>query len=237
MDAVLSADIPCETISLEKRHFDPVEREFSVYFWIDDIYACMFGHKFNRTLLRHASIGRYDLQLWCERRNIPLPEFWFPLGWNLEYELPEDEIRPGHYYIRKDWTEEQWAEWRKERGEIEREGACEGSSADTLPGSDGELSSVAEDNILDATEKREVAIKKLRPNQEIAVACRQIAKAMWKEDPNRFYPSIIQDELIQKYGGAASYDDDTVRGWIKAVAPPNIRNHRGRPPKNGGQDE
>ena len=83
MDAILLAELPCETITLEKRGFEADEKEFSVYHWLDDIYYCIQGLAFNRKLLRHAVIGRYDFKLWCERRNIPLPEFWFPPDWNL----------------------------------------------------------------------------------------------------------------------------------------------------------
>ncbi len=237
MDAILSAELLCESIELEKRHFEPDEKEFSVYYWIDDIYACIHGHHFNRKLLRHASIARYDFKLWCERRNIPLPEFWFPPGWNLEYELPEDEIHPGHYYIRKGWTREDWEAWQ-EKQSVQETFTLAADGPSELPLHEWSNSATAEcDETQSASGKQEAAAEKFRPSQATAIACRQIAKAIWKDDKNRTIASIIKDELIQKYGGAAPFVDDTVREWIKVVAPPHIRNHRGRPRKNRAEDE
>ena len=236
MDAILSAELPCETISLEKKEFDPEEMEFSIYNWIDDIYLCIGGQKFNRKLLRHAAIGRYDLMLWCERRNIPLPEFWFPPGWNLEYELPEGEIPPGYYFIRRDWTREDWEAWRKEQAAAATLATGGEERLHSPETQEDSFSNLKEINSPGVEEKVEEAIEKLRPNQEAAIACRQIARVIWKEDSTRTIASVIRDELIQKYGGAAPFVDDTVREWIKVVAPPHIRNHRGRP-KKGGESE
>jgi hypothetical protein len=39
--------------------------------------------------------------------------------------------------------------------------------------------------------------------------------------------------LIQKYGGANFYQEETVREWLKQVAPREVKNRRGRPRKNG----
>ena len=237
MDAVLSAELLCESIELEKREFQPDEKEFSIYFWLDDIHDCIYGRHFNRKLLRHASIDRYDFKLWCERRNIPLPEFWFPAGWNLEYELPEDELRPGDYYIRKDWTPEDWALW-KERKSGPKNAVLTDNQEAEQPLDDVSASlSLSECSNPNTKDKQADSAEKLRPNQEAAIACRQIAKAIWKDDPSRTIASVIKDELIQRYGGAAPFVDDTVREWIKVVAPPHIRNHRGRPKKKGPGDK
>jgi len=237
MDAILSAELPCESITLEKRHFEPHEKEFSVYFWIDDIYQCMWGHKFNRKLLRHASIGRYDFMLWCERRGIPLPEFWFPPGWNLEYELPENETRPGHWYVRKDWTSEDWAAWREEQEEsIATPASKSDETIQADPGEQCDSQPLNESPPPDVETKQEESAEKLRPNQNARIACQQIASVIWKNEPNRTIASVIKDELIQKYGGAAPFADETVREWIKHVAPPDVRNRRGRP-KKGSERE
>lgn len=234
--AILSAELPCHSISLEKKEYEPEEIEFSIYYWIDDIYRCIGGLKFNRKLLRHAEIGRYDLMLWCERRNIPLPEFWFPPGWNLEYDLPEGDIHPGRYFIRRDWTVEDWDTWRKEQAEA-KDSLTDGDGGSNVSEAQGDNSPrPREVNRSGVEQKVEAAVEKLRPNQEAAIACRQIARVLWKEDSTRTIASMIQDEIIQKYGGAAPFADDTVREWIKVVAPPHIRNHRGRP-KKGGEGE
>lgn len=236
MDAILSAELPCETITLEKRRFEPEEKEFSVYFWIDDIYQGMWGQKFNRKLLRHATIDRYDFMLWCERRNIPLPEFWFPLGWNLEYELPEGDIRPGHYFTRSHWTAEEWSAWRKELGETEKSAAGNGEQSTAGPDDVAQPIPPGTNHHPTAEEKQEEAAEKLRPNQRAKFACQQIALAIWRDEPDRTIASVVKDDLIQKYGGAAPYADETVREWIKVVAPPHVRERRGRP-KKGAEEQ
>lgn len=222
-DAILSADLLCETIELEKREFGTDEKIFSVYFWIEDMYSCIAGHYFNRKMLRHSVIGRYDLKLWCERRNIPLPEFWFPPGWNLEYELPEDEIRPGHYYIRKNWTEEDWSAYLESR---------ESESSPNQSDNKGSHNNAPNTEHGEVESKDNEAALKLRRNQEAASACRQIARTLWEDDPTRRISSVVEDELIQKYGGGRHYQPTTVRDWVQKVAPPGVSARRGRPPKN-----
>lgn len=138
MDAVLKGELACMSIDLEKRHFEPDEKEFSVYHWLDDMHACITGEQ--------------------------------------------------------------------------------SEGADSSP----PLLSKAAD-----------AAEKMRPNQEARIACRQIAKAIWKDEPDRRIDSVVRDELIQKYGGGGFFNDDTVRDWVKVVAPPQVRNRRGRPKKGG----
>ena len=204
MNAVISAEIDCLTISLEKREFEKDEKEFSVYYWLDDIYACIAGASYNKKLLRFALIERSSLMLWCQRMNIPLPEFWFPMGWNLHYELPEDELYPGHWYERQNWTKEQLEAYRQ----------------------------IVEANALKIDSPEHQATIKMRPSQEIRIACQQIAKGIWFKEPDRTIASVVNDPLIQEYGGAKSYNDETVRDWVKAIAPDHVKNRRGRPRKN-----
>lgn len=96
MDAVLKGELACITITLEKRHFEPEEKEFSADHWLEEMYACIGGKSFNRKLLGWALIVRFNFMLWCERMNAPLPKFWFPPGWNLVYDLPEGNLPPGY---------------------------------------------------------------------------------------------------------------------------------------------
>ena len=228
MDAILGAELACESISLEKRKFEPEEKIFSVYYWLDDIQGCIHGHRFKRKLLRYAFIERYDFQLWCERRNILLPEFWFPAGWNLEYELPEGEVRPGHYYIRKYWSQEQWDAWHAENEEAEEFCDKDGRSFEN----DSKQPSSERDDT-STNDKSWNSDAKIRPSQEVKIACRQIAKIIWKNEPDRTIASVVKDELLQKYGGASHFVDDTVRDWIKDIAPLHVRERRGRPKKGG----
>ena len=208
ISAILAAEIDCDTISLEKRDYASHEKQLSIYYWIDDIYACMWGKYFNKKLLKWAVIDRFSFKLWCERMDIPLPEFWFPNAWNLEYKLPEYEIHPGHWYIRKDWSKEE---------------------LDANVQTD-------ESNRSSSKQLETQSVVKMRPNQEARIACQQIARKIWKDDPSRTIASVIKDPLIQEYGGANHFVDDTVRTWINVVAPPEIRKHRGRPRKNVGKE-
>jgi hypothetical protein len=73
---------------------------------------------------------------------------------------------------------------------------------------------------------------KLRRNQEAKIACRQVARYIWQQDPTRTIASVIQDDIIQKQCGASFYDKETIRGWINDLAPDEIRSHRGRPKSN-----
>lgn len=198
MDAILSGEIACDSISLEKRDYAKDEIKESIYYWIDEIYACIWGKRINRELMRWARIGRMDFKLWCERMNInPLPEFWFPKGWNLHYELPEDTLSPGRRYLVDRMSPEDREQY--------------------LLAEPGESAPQPEDN------------QKLRPNQEIRLACQQIATAIWAKETDRTIASVVKDPLVQEYGGARHYNDETVREWVKAVAPDGVKNRRGRP--------
>lgn len=237
MEAILKGDLGCENIELEKRHFEPDEKEFSVYYWIDDIYACMFGRKCNRKLLRWAHVERFDLMLWCERMNAPLPEFWFPHGWNLQYELPEGQISPGHLYIKKYRTDDEqreWDEWEQKQAM----GAGKTNNAPQPSLNESELDQpLAPQLTSESTPLMEDAAKKLRPNQEARIACQQIAKVIWQDEPDRTIASVVKDELIQKYGGGSFFVDDTVNEWVKVVAPIHVKNRRGAPRKNRDGDK
>jgi hypothetical protein len=202
INAIHKAEISCMTISLEKRDYSKEEEKFSFYYWVDDFFSTTSGAFVNRRLLKWALISRYDLMQWCKRMNAPLPEFWFPQGWSLEYQLSEGEIKPGHGYRIRDWLPEQIEAYLEEFGGDE---------------SQEENSSISQAN--------------LRRNQKVRIACMQTAEIIWKKDPTRTIASVIKDEIIQIYCGASHYDDETVRGWINSLAPDAIRNHRGRPKK------
>lgn len=241
MNAILKAELVCETLSLEKPQNDPdLSADFSVYGHLDDIYACIWGRRYNRKLLRWAVIDRYDFMLWCERRGIPLPDFWFPLGWHLEYELPENVLLPGYSYLRRDELLANKDDHSKDdaaattpEGEFPRpvlvtESAGVRDSDSAIEASESQNTPVA---ISKRLVKEEEAQEKIRANQTARIACQQIASAIWKDEPTRTIASVIKDELIQKYGGGVHYQDATIREWIKVVAPRLVREKRGRPPK------
>jgi len=93
MDAILNGQLDCDTLSLTKWRRG-VDEEFTKPFFIrthlDAVEDCIRGHGYDRKLLKWARIERWAMQQWCERRGVPLPEFWFPHGWKLEYEWPDD---------------------------------------------------------------------------------------------------------------------------------------------------
>lgn len=182
MDAVLHGHLDSESLSLDKYYGDDrKEASLHIHYWLDDVYACIWGKKCNRNLFKHASIDRQAFLEWCERRGVPLPEFWFPKGWAVEYKWPDEDAEAG------------------------------------TPGPD-------------STE--------LKPSQKARIASQQIASAIWKDDPTRTIASICKDELVLKYGGGAHFVEDTVRSWVKAVAPPEVSQKRGRPSKkNPAGDE
>lgn len=174
MDAILQGHLECSSLSLEKYQGDDREEaSFHIRYWLDDVNACIWGKKFDRKLLKRASIDRNSFFEWCERRGIPLPEFWFPSGWQIEYKWPNEDA-------------EQAADFDSTR---------------------------------------------LKPSQRARIASQQIASVIWKDEPTRTIASVCKDELILKYGGGAHYEEDTVRSWVKAEAPPEVSQKRGRPPK------
>ncbi|WP_324779908.1 hypothetical protein [Thiobacillus sedimenti] len=187
LSAVLEAHLASDSLSLEKYDGDNREEaSLHIRYWLDEVYACISGKRFDRRLLKHAFIGRFDFLDWCERRGAPPPEFWFPPGWRVSYKWPSDDG-------------------------VEEEGGQSVSGSSELDD--------------------KVTPKGLRPGQRACIAAQQIASAIWKDEPTRTIASMCKDELILKYGGGAHYEEDTVRSWVRAVAPPEVSQRRGRPPK------
>jgi hypothetical protein len=126
--------------------------------------------------------------------NIPLPEFWFPPGWN---------ISPNRLLY------------------------------DDLEAVDGETNDLSNKNETDAD--KEV---KLKTNQRARAACEQLAELLWKDNPDLNIANMVEHEIIKKYGARfyegdiiRRFGDETVRRWIKDLAPPHIQGKPGRPKK------
>lgn len=179
IDAILNGEIDSLTLRIEKwKTEDGVDsQKYFIRYYMDDVYACVWGKKFNRRMLKQASIDRYEMKQWCELHSIPPPEFWFPTGWGYSYH---------------------WA------------------------GRDGDLEVEA------PTDRDDSAV---RPSTVAKVACQQIARGLWKEIPNMTIADMVKQPLVQQYGGAAVYTPATVREWLSAVAPLEVKNKRGRPRK------
>ncbi|MDV6344781.1 hypothetical protein [Nitrosomonas sp. Is37] len=225
MHAILHGEIICENLTLAKRPYDSkADPRFYIRTYIDDVYDCIHGKRFSRELLKWAVLNRMDFHEWCERRGIPLPEFWFPSGWKLDFEMPEF----GTLALRAIHVEPE--EEGSVRIEYHRIGLAENELEELQNEANiaSQVDSALSQNSTNSLEKERV----LRINQRIKVACQQIASVIWKDDTDRTIPSIVEDGLIQKYGGAEHYEDETVYEWIKEVAPPEVKNRRGRPRKN-----
>jgi hypothetical protein len=187
IDAILSGEIDSITLRLDKWTPEDGEenQKYFIRYYMDDVYLCVWGKKFNRAMLKQASIDRYEMKHWCEFHAIPLPEFWFPPGWGYSYD------------------------WARRDVELER----------VSP---------------DSPNQDDPAI---RPSTTAKVACQQIARGLWKEHPTMTIADMVKHPLVQQYGGAAVYTSSTVREWLSAVAPSEVKNKRGRPRKKMPGDD
>jgi len=89
IDAIWNAQLDCSTLSHEKReeHAD-IPPELFIRTHASAIVDCVHGIRYPRSLLKFAEVERSAFQGWCQRRNIALPEFWFPAGWSIDYQWP-----------------------------------------------------------------------------------------------------------------------------------------------------
>lgn len=253
MGAILEGEILCGTLTLAKlppgSKADP---RFYIRTYIDEVYHCIQGLRYNRKLLRWATVERKDILNWCEIRGIPAPEFWFPPGWKLEFEMPEfgtqamwathvepqsdGELVNISYESHPSFRNKEAFDEAGDEEDIPSQPDVAAQSSQPVPEYSGSpAETLIDEPPIQLTEHAETE-QTLRHNQRIKIVCQQIASVIWKEDKTRSYPSVVKDELIQKYGGAAPYEDDTVREWLKHVAPPEVKNRRGRPRKNGGKE-
>ena len=73
---------------------------------------------------------------------------------------------------------------------------------------------------------------KLRPDQQDKITCQGIAQRLWEEHPHMTIADMIKRPEIQIEGNGKAYSGkNTLRNWLKAVAPASVRNRRGRPKK------
>lgn len=215
LEAILSDHLGCLTLASEKYGgVDPEVARYYIRHWLDDVNAGIQGQRFNRKLLKHAVIDRGDFQDWCERRTIPLPEFWFPPGWT-EYRWPSEDFEP-----------------------IPKEPLLTPAEPTLKPTSEQDAAKTAPLEPHVQAEPTELVKPKLRPVQLATIVSQEIAKVIWKEEPDKTIAAMVKDERIQKYGSGQYYSEEVVRRWVKAVAPDDVSAKRGRPKKtNPTQDE
>lgn len=63
------------------------------------------------------------------------------------------------------------------------------------------------------------------------IACQEIAKAIWREQPSTTIADMIKNPHVQRLGGAAHFTEEPVRRWLSAVAPGEVKGKPGRPRK------
>jgi hypothetical protein len=217
LDAVWQMHLHCATLAMEKWAPDSeLPPKFFIRYHLGAIRTCVEEGHFPRRLLRWAVIERWDLYLWCKRQGVPLPEFWFPPGWRLTYMWPEEPQLYGE------------------------DGVPLVEAAVPLVEAAGEVAAspvaTREEEAADATHGPRSGEEKLRHNQRAKIACQVVAETLWRRMPQTTIAAMVKHEEIQMLCGASHYDDETVRSWIKVVAPDAVRKKRGRPRK-GNPDE
>lgn len=220
MSAILSGEIFCETLLLVKRpQGSKADKKYYIRSHLDDIYACKWGHYYKKSLLKWARISRMDFKEWCERRSIPLPEFWFPHGWRESFEWPE-------YGTRASWARH--VEPDEEGGfSVRFEIPEEGDNKNFMY-------LVSRDDDTQPEETND----SLRSNQLSKIIVQRMAVKIWDEDTekNINITQMAKHPIIQKYSGADHYAVDTIIKWVREVAPQERKGKRGRP-RNKSDEE
>jgi hypothetical protein len=202
LEAILSEHLECMTLASEKyTGDDPEVAKCYIRYWLDDVNAAINGAHYNRKLLKWAVVDRGAFQDWCERRSIPLPEFWFPPGWT-DYRWPE-------------YDQPELAPAVAAPDPILNEAAGIEQASEASP----------------APLSAELPPKELRDNQIARIASQHIARVIWKDEPDKTIAAMCKDERVLRYGGAQYYAEPVVRRWIKVVAPRRSQRQKGTPKK------
>ena len=208
LEAILSDHLECLSLASEKYDGDdPEVATYYIRYWLEVVNAGIHGQRFDRKLLKHAVIDRGAFQDWCERRTIPLPEFWFPFGWT-EYRWPSDDFEP-----------------------IPKEPSTTPAKSILEAISEQDVANIAPFESHVQAEPTEPVKAKLRPVQLATIVSQEIAKVIWKDEPDKTIAAMVKDDRIQKFGSGQYYSEEVVRRWVKAVAPDDVSAKRGRPKK------
>lgn len=205
-DEIMEGNLFCDTLIQAKRPPDSkADPRYYIRSHLHDINMCIWGKRFKRSLMKWAEIPRYEFEEWCERYAIPLPEFWFPPGWNRHYDTPWYGPRAFWvYHIEPD-----------EPGGV--------SYGFNIPKEEDEKPAPEDSS--------QVNPESGRPNQKARFMVQQMAMQLWKEHPQRTIAEMARDEKLLTYSGAAHYTPGALRKWLSEVAPVNIKGKRGRPRK------
>ncbi len=74
--------------------------------------------------------------------------------------------------------------------------------------------------------------KNYRPadENEDRIRCQAIASALWELDPTIHPIHMVRSKIMQRFGNGRTYDEGTIKEWIKGVDPQKKRK-KGSPPK------
>lgn len=210
-EAIINGDVYCETLTLAKLPSgSKADPKFYIRSHLDAVNFCRWGVRYDRKILKWATISRDDFEEWCEGFSMPLPEFWFPTGWNRDFERPEFGGRALWAY------------------HVEPEEVGDFSVRFDVPGT-------RPDEILQEVEPNPKA-PALKANQKAKINVQRLAAQLWEEYPDRNIAEMLRDERIKQCAGAAHYTDGAIRKWLQQVAPINIKGKRGRPRKKPDED-
>lgn len=199
LDAILNAHLFCISLSLDKWKPDSDdEPQFFIRHHLEGVEACIAGQTYPRKLLRWAVIDRWDMLSWCERQGIPLPEFWFPPGWKLAYEWPEDAAKT------------QAIETAPINVVVEQ-----GAPISQPPASAPQEAEQGND-------------AKLRPIQQQRIACQYVAARIWEREGKLSIKEMAYRPEIQEVCGGSERDLDVVVRWLGEVDPRDPSQKRGR---------
>jgi hypothetical protein len=222
MDAILQGHLYCDTLGLEKH--SPIYADLpqmGIRYWLDDVNAAIEGQSFNRKLLKWAVVERWSMQRWCERRGIPLPEFWFPPGWNLDYEWPDDSE-----------PDEAVSSPVADNGGSEDTAA----SPELVPTPDpGPEPTPQAEAMLPPADEREAAGKRaLARSQRAKIACQEVARRLWAKQPTATKKSIAASAEVQEIAPGSDFEFEVVERWLSEVDPRNPDHKRGPKKKQTG---
>lgn len=79
----------------------------------------------------------------------------------------------------------------------------------------------------------QIKVQPLRPTQIDKLVCQAIAKTLWDIFPTMNITAMSEHPAILEHGGGKLYTGkNTLRDWVREVAPENVRNNPGRPKSN-----
>jgi hypothetical protein len=213
VDAILQGHLYCDTLALEKWSEGTGDDPRSyVRYWLDDVYDCVRGVHFNRKLLKWASIDRWAMHLWCERHQIPLPDFWFPSGWGLDYRWPEEAASSEEASDVALGTVIEKTEEGERVGKADPETVVDPAVETPTP----------ERPSTEAKGKRA-----LDRRQRGEIACQEVARRYWKLHPEALLKTVAASTEVQDIAPGSEFEMEVVQRWLRLVDPRDPAHKRG----------